>query len=221
MSALPTHVVTDVEPIPAPSRDPFDLNLPDMRRAVPIEQMIEWLQALDEDAVSYLALWRNLLSSIGNSVSLSIDRDGERHLMVGGPVDEQIRHRSRWQHFLFKHMDADGGERRELLLRTLEDEGHYSDNRPADPRATTRALRAFLGSRGRILIDPQGKLTESNGVPAEFIEGSAGSWAQFLDANHQYFTARRRWRSDRQIKRAVSMLGKRTENGWLVLEARP
>ena len=102
----------------------------------------------------------------------------------------------------------------------LKREGRFTDNRPANPRKTTAAIRDFLKNEGRILIDPQGHLTEGGGIPRPFVDGGREEMAACRQAFGAYFDTRRRWRSDRQIKRAVRMLGERTDNGWIVLEAR-
>lgn len=215
MSApLPLHVATGDEPIPAMSGR--DLDGPDLRNAMPIDQMIDCLKVLDDDDVDYVALWLRFARSIGD-VFVMIERDGEHSLMMGGACDAQIRHRSRWQHFLTEDLDRLEA-RRELLITTLIDQGRYSDQRPADPRGTTKAVRDFLRTGGRILIDPQGKLTEGGGVPRAYLDGDDAERAEVIRASRAYFGIRRRMRADLQIIRAVRMLGTPTENGWIVLE---
>ena len=219
MGALPPHIATADEPIPALSLHPNECDLPDMRAAVPIEQMVEWLHVLDDDAVGYLALWRNLIASVGNSLSLIIDHNGVCRLCLGGPVDPQMRHRSRWTHFLIEDLDRQE-ERRDLLVQQLYDEGRYSDNRPTDPAATTRAVRDFLRCGGRILIDPQGRLGTGGRIPEAYLTGTEQEAAECLRASRAYFEACRRWHSAPQIKRAVRMLGASTNNGWHVLKGK-
>lgn len=217
MSApLPPHVATDDEPIPALGG--HEREGADLRSAMPIDQMIDCLKVLDGDDVDYVALWLRFARSIGD-VFVMIERDGERSLMMGGRCDAQIRHRSRWQHFLTEDLDRKDG-RRELLLSTLIDQGRYSDQRPNDPRGTTHAVRGFLRTGGRILIDPQGKLTEGGGVPRQWLDGDDAARAEVIRASRAYFGARRRWRADRQIMRAARMLGTPTDNGWIVLEGK-
>ena len=150
-----------------------------------------------------------------------IDRraEGEEELGLGTPSDAQVRHRSRWLHFLSEDLNS-VPERRDLLISSLIAAGSYADNRPADVRATTRAIRDFIRTQGRILIDPEGNLTEGGGMPRLFTHGSEAEAAECVRASRFYFAVRRRWRSERHIKRAVRMLGTRTSNGWLVLEGR-
>lgn len=214
MEQLPPHVATADEPIEDLRDRPSDG--PDMRCVMPVEMMLGALHQT-ADPRAYLALWRSFVKSVGGWVGLTISREGEEELGLGTPCDAQIRHRSRWLHFLSEDLNCDP-ERRELLISTLIESGHYADNRPADIRATTRAIRAFIRTQGRILIDPDGKLTEGSGVPRLFTHGSDTDASDVILASRQYFAVRRRWRSESHIKRAVRMLGNRTSNGWHVLE---
>jgi hypothetical protein len=188
-----------------------------MRQAMPIEMMLGLLQQTN-DVAAYLVLWRTLLQSVGGWVGLTITQEGEEKLGLGSPCDAQIRHRSRWLHFLSEDLKREP-ERRDLLISSLIAAGQYADNRPADARATTRAIRDFLRTEGRILIDPEGNLTEGAGLPLLFVHGSEADADECVRATRAYFATRRRWRSDRHIKRAVRLLGKRLSNGWQVLAA--
>lgn len=214
MEQLPPHVATIDEPISELRDRPSDG--PDMRCALPIEMMLGALHGAN-DAAAYLILWRTFVKSVGGWVGLTITREGEEELGIGSPCDAQLRDRSRWLHFLSEDLNSDP-ERRDLLISTLIASGQYADNRPADMRATTRAIRDFLRTQGRILIDPKGNLTEGAGVPRIFSHGSDAEAADYVQASRFYSAVRRRWRSDRHIRRAVQILGKRTANGWLVLE---
>lgn len=216
MEQLPPHVATADEPIEQLRDRAWDG--PDMRCVMPIEMMLGALHQTS-DAVAYLALWRTFVKSVGGWVGLTISREGDEELSLGRPCDAQIRHRSRWLHFLSDDLNSDP-DRRDLLISTLIAAGRYADNRPADIRATTRAIRDFIRTQGRILIDPDGKLTEGGGMPWLFTHGSEAEAAECVRASRCYFAVRRRWRSERHIKRAVRMLGTRTDNGWLVLEGR-
>jgi hypothetical protein len=220
MEQLPTHVATAAEPIPALRGDRFEC--PDLRNATPIADMLEDLDRFvhDEDGVGYVERFRQHLDAAGIDVSVVVEHDATEHLMAGSRCDAQIRHRSRWIHFLFEHLDQDQ-ERRTLLMRQLRREGRFIDYRPTCPRQMTTTIREFLKYEGRILLNPRGHLTEGGGVPHMVASGTAEEAAACGRAHRAYFEARRRWRSDRQIKRAVRMLGVRTANGWIVLEARP
>jgi hypothetical protein len=89
------------------------------------------------------------------------------------------------------------------------------------PAATTSTvIRDFIRAGGRILVTPAGELTEGGGVPWPFISGSDEEAAECLRAGRAYFSVRERAGVDRRISRAVRILGRRTTNGWLVLEAR-
>jgi len=217
MEQLPPHVAAADEPIEDLGARPWDG--PDMRTALPIEMMLGALHQI-KDTASYLAIWSAMVKSVGGWVGLTIGRDGEEQIGIGRPCDAQIRHRSRWLHYLTEDLNSDP-ERRELLVTNLIAEGRYADNRPADPRSTTSAVRDFIRSGGRILIEPDGKLGEGGGLPSAFAHGTDEEAAECLRAAKAYFAVRRRWRSDRHIKRAVRMLGSITPNGWQVLEARP
>ena len=217
MEKLPPHVATVDEPIEDLGKRPWDG--PDLRQALPIEMMLGALNKVSSNPAAYLTLWHTLVRSVGGWVSLTITREGEERLGMGTPCDAQMRHRSRWLYFLTEDLNNDP-ERRELLITSLITKGQYADNRPADPRTTTRAIRDFLRTNGRILISPNGKLTEGGGLPRAFTRGSDEEAAESIRASRAYFAVRRRWRSDRHIKRAVQMLGKSAANGWIVLEAR-
>lgn len=215
--ALPLHVATDGEPIPATAG--IALEGPDMRSAMPIADMINDLRQHDGDIVGYVADWREHMASVGANMSAMFEEDGDLHLMVGSSVDLQVRHRSRWIYFLCGDLDAEDG-RRKWLLSVLIEEGCYADNRPVNPKATTIAIRDYLRTEGRIMIDPRGKLKDGGGVPNWWLVGNKKQIAERTRALQAYHHARRRWRSESQIKRAVRMLGTPTDNGWIVPEAR-
>jgi hypothetical protein len=216
MKELSPCVATADEPIPELVPDRW--SGPDMKTVMPIEMMLGLLHHAP-DARAYVAIWLMLIKSFGAWPSLTISREGEEELRIGVPCDEQLRHRYRWQHFLTEDLNSDP-ERRELLVITLITKGRYADNRPAEPRSTTRAIRDFVRTGGRILIEPDGTLSEGGGLPRSFTHGTDEEAAECVRASRAYFAVRRRWRSDRHIKRAVAMLGERTNNGWMVLEAR-
>jgi len=214
---LPVHCATDDEPIPALDTDRY--NGPDMRRAQSIADMLIDLRKVSDDEHEYVERWREMLKSVGGSASVNIDKEGVRHLTIGTPCDFQMRHRSRWIHYLVRDLDGMEG-RRDHLKRRLISEGHYSDNRPVDPRRTTRAVRGFLQIQGRILLDPQGRLMEGGGLPQGMQSEDYETSSEAMRAAFFYLETLRRFRSDRQIRRTVEMLGRRTENGWIVLETR-
>lgn len=220
MEQLPTHVATAGELIPALQGDRSEG--PDLRNATAIADIFEDLDRFvrDEDVFGYVERFRQHLDATGIDVAVVVESDATEHLMAGSRCDAQIRHRSRWIHFLFEHLGRDE-EHRTLLMRQLRRQGRFIDHRPACPRQTTMTIRSFLKYEGRILLDPRGHLMEGGGVPHMVARGTAQEAAACGRAHRAYFEARRRWRSDRQIKRAVRMLGVRTANGWIVLEARP
>ena len=217
MEQLPPHVATAEEPMGAPWGDRSDG--PDMRHVQPIDAMLESLREYDDDDVGYVELWRRHAASAGLGLSLHYARDGERHLWIGSACDAQMRHRSRWLHFLVQDLDQ-VEDRRRILMEALRRDRLCLDERPVDPRATTIAVRDFLLNDGRILITPEGDVTEGGGVPRPFLNGTEDEAAECMRAGRAYFSMRKHLRSDRQIKRIVKTLGRKTDNGWWVLEAR-
>lgn len=160
---LPKHVATADEPIPAPGqRMPEDG--PDMRHALSIDEMLADLRPFteDQDEVGYVERWREHLRAIGGSILLHYARDGERDLTLGLPCDPQVRHRSRWAFYLFNDLDEQDG-RRDVLMHVLQRKRLFWDERRTDAAATTSAVRDFIRTGGRILITPEGELTESGG----------------------------------------------------------
>jgi hypothetical protein len=216
--SLPRHVARDDEPLESLGRRPHDG--PDLRKALPITVMLDNLAKLADDVVGYLELSRRYAASAGCEVSLTYERNGDRCLRYTLPCDGQARHRNRYMHFLSEDLHADD-ERYETLASVLHDEGRYSDIRPADPRGTTAAIRAFLRVRGRIMISPSGRLMEGGELPALMLSGTDEQVAECKQATRAYYEARRRWSSEPQIIRAVRMLGQRTDNGWIVLGETP
>lgn len=188
-----------------------------MAAALPIEMMLGLLRTVRGSPLAYVKLWQSLVRSIGGSIGLTISRDGEDELGICLPCDAQIRHRSRWLHYLVEDLHRDP-EHRDLMVTMLLAQGRYADNRPAESRAITHAVRDFLQVGGRILIDPKGELDEGGGLPRAFTNGSDAQAAECIRASKAYLAVRRRWRSEIQIRRAVQMLGRRTANGWTVLE---
>lgn len=205
---LPPHCATEDEPVPSLDQD----DGPDMLAVMPIAEMLATLDLLNDDDVGYLGLWRRYLASVGGSVSLNIDRDGERHLNVGAPCDAQLRHRWRWMHFLCEHMKS-SDERPRLLMGQLFVAGHYADNRPNDPALTTAAIRGFLLVGGRILLGPSNKRVEAY-PPDRLLNGTDDESEACRSASAFFLRVRRRWRSDAHLKRAVRMLGRDCGNGW-------
>ncbi|WP_232493625.1 hypothetical protein [Novosphingobium kaempferiae] len=83
--------------------------------------------------------------------------------------------------------------------------------------ATTQAIRDFILAGGRIIITPDGELTEGGGLPRAFTHGSVAEADEYLRAGRAYLVARTTHGGDARIMRAVRRLGRRTENGWLAL----
>ncbi|MCP3732048.1 hypothetical protein M9978_16610 [Sphingomonas sp. MG17] len=216
MSDLPIHCATADEPIqPLNGRD---WQGPDIAVVMPIEQMLDVLRELDDDEVGYVALWLRMVDTVGCKVLLDYDRDATRGLMHWTPCDPQIRHRSRYMHFLFEDLARIDG-RQELLADYLEERGCYSDRRPRNPRETTAALRSFIQTGGRLLLTPAGRVFIGGGVPRALIDGTDEEVEACRVATMTFIDVRKRYRADPQLKRALRMLGTPTNNGWRVLEA--
>lgn len=81
-----------------------------------------------------------------------------------------------------------------------------------------KTLRDFLAHGGRVLVEPNGGLTEGGAVPRWFTAGELPETDAAMAAHRAYF-ARRDHPFRRKVKRATTMLGRRTLNGWRVLEA--
>lgn len=85
---------------------------------------------------------------------------------------------------------------------------------------TAEVIRDFLKAGGRILVTPEGELTEGAGLPWSSTHGTHEEAAECVRAGRTYFAARSQPGANDQIERAARMLGRPTANGWLVLEAR-
>jgi hypothetical protein len=216
-AALPPHVAAADEPLPLLRDRPFDG--PDLEHVISPTDMVTLLADYGDDDDQYVTAWRYMMQLAGLQVLGMYDRDGAFTLNVGGPCDAQMRHRNRYSHFLLEDLDR-VESRRAALVALVQREGFYGDARPRNPRATTAAVRGFLANAGRIMIDPNGRLHEGAEVPKALIGDDDNAHSRCVEANRAYFACRRRYRADRQIKRAVRMLGHRTDNGWIVLEAR-
>ncbi|WP_017979872.1 hypothetical protein [Sphingomonas melonis] len=216
-AALPAHVATDDEPLP-PLNDRF-YDGPDLKDVISPTAMIGLLAEYADFDDEYVFAWRYLMGLAGLQVLGMYEPDGEFTMSVGGPCDAQMRHRNRYSHFLLEDFDKVPG-RRDALCSLLKREGRYADARPRDPRATTAAVRGFLKNAGRIMIDPEGRLHEGGEVPAALMGDDGAARSRCIAANSAYYAVRRRFSAERQIKRAIRMLGRPTANGWIVLGAR-
>ena len=213
---MPTHVATDDEAIPPLRGRPWDGA--DLSLVQPVEAMIRDLGQRDS-LDDYVDCFEEHLESAGIDASVMIDREGVKFLCPGTPADAQMRHRSRYIHFLFEALDLKAGAGDELGRRLIA-RGRCADNRPVTPHAVTTAVRDFIRSDGRILVTPAGRLTEGGEVPRSFLSGTDAEAAECIRASRAYFDLNLRARAREQIKRAVRMLGKSTSNGWMVLEGK-
>jgi hypothetical protein len=84
----------------------------------------------------------------------------------------------------------------------------------------TRVLREALACSLRILITPDGRLTIGPEVPAGWGRGDPIRDDEIYHAHRAYFAMARRGEASAYVRRCVSIAGYRTDNGWMVLEAR-
>jgi hypothetical protein len=78
-------------------------------------------------------------------------------------------------------------------------------------------LRGFLSHGGRVLVAPDGMLSEGGGLPRFFVQGDLPETETAMAACRAYF-AQRDPSSRAKVKRTALMFGQRTSNGWHVLE---
>lgn len=188
---------------------------PDLRDLPPLEQQIDWLNAIAHDGCGYAALWISIVQSIGD-VSLLITRNGEREMVLGRACDSQERERASRLEKLSDHLDQ--SSHLAALIDALWEKGRVSDNRPHLPGLTTECIRDFLSTGARVLVDPEGRLLEGGEVPRAFINGTPHDVAEWDRAARNYYVNLPRKGARTQIARAARLLGRRTNNGWIVLE---
>ena len=183
--------------------------------AAPLEQHLSWLDAQAHDPEAYAQLFLAAFEIVGHAYVI-VEEEGE-HIQFGVRADEHDKERAVWMNALSEHLDATG--HRHALRRLLFVRGKVCDARPRKPAGVTRAIRDYVATSGRILVTPEGELREGDSFP----RGRLASDQAFADAGRAtraYHLARRWPGADRQIIRAARLVGHRTDNGWLVLEAR-
>lgn len=95
-----------------------------------------------------------------------------------------------------------------------------NSNQPGTPAPRiSGVIRSFIRAGGRILVTPAGELSEGGGVPWPLIDGSDEEAAECLRAGRAYFNVRDLPAASQQISRTVHSLGRRTDHGWIILEA--
>jgi hypothetical protein len=216
IGALPLCCASADEPIP-PLSDRRWVG-PDMRNVTPVSVMLAELAHVRDDAVAYIDLLVAFTTEIGCMLTADYDRDGSLGLRAGYPCDAQARHRNRWMHFLIRDLDSIEG-RREELQDVLVAAGRYIDQRPVDPGTVTRALRDALRAGFRVMLRPDGQI-ETGGDNRILVDGHRADVVERKRALRAYSAASRRPRAHKHIVRAIRLLGRRTDNGWLVLEGR-
>ncbi|MDR6789553.1 hypothetical protein J2Y58_002926 [Sphingomonas sp. BE138] len=219
MSGRDLGIADGNEPIPPLGDRPWDG--PDLRDALPVADMLEWLAAAAAaDLSSYVRVWRYFAHSAGGNVGFLLEQGKAPQLVIGCPVDAQRRHRLLWLHHLTEDLFArDGG--REALEDAIRHSPYAHVERPRDPGTMTKVMRAFLRAGGRILVDPEGEIEEGFGNEATrrfSADTDPADWNELSTAGRAYFRARSVLDCDDHIIRAVTMLGRRYSNGWYALE---
>jgi hypothetical protein len=203
------------QPRPALRGDPHDG--PDLNDAMPLDQMLNLLgAAMHEGPEVYVPLWQRLLSGVGGYAGF-MWQDVFPILMVGSTEDAQAGERRQLADELTQHM-RQSGFRQQLVEQLVGDTAGTNPNKDAEEvaRATLTAVRDFLATEGRILIDPQGDLTENGGMPRSWGKSEERD-EEIMRAGRVYFSPLACPRPRAQIRAFVETFGQRTINGWLEL----
>lgn len=213
----------------APARGTHDLidddrflrNLPDLRSGRTIDDALFHLDDIARrDPQAYASEWLAEMRDIGCDATVDIPPRGKSGLYFQCPCDPQTDERQSRIGELSSHMHMTRGARGRVIAQLIL-AGHYSDNRAAEPRETTRALRAFLDAGFRVMINLEGELEASGGMPVEYMQAGDDRRAEIKRAAQEFDWVWRRWKNRRQLARAVRMLGKVHQgSGWTVLERR-
>lgn len=202
---------------------------PDLNLAPVIEQALGELTNIANDpsdatraeiAERYLDAWEGFAAAYGVNAGL-MWQDVFPMLIVGQASDPQHEERTRRAELLWQNL-VDAGFRFHLLKRLIVRNGGTGTNPRKDPwevfRASTTAMRRFLATDGRILIDPQGNLTEGGGMPRNWGKGDTFD-TEILEAGRQYFAAIACPVPADHIKDFTAKFGTRHDNGWIELTA--
>lgn len=202
---------------------------PDLNLAPMVEQALAELTAIANNpsddhrsliAERYLTAWDGFASAYGINAGLMWE-DVFPTLIVGQASDGQHQERSRRAGLLWQHL-IESGFRFEMLKRLIDRNGGKGTNPAKDPwdvfRAATAAMRRFLATDGRILIKPDGTLTEGGGMPRLWGKSEAFD-AEILEAGRLYFAAIACPEPAAHIKDFARRFGSRCDNDWIELTA--
>jgi hypothetical protein len=205
--------------VPLPSLVGEEFAGPDLTAAPPVEQIIAWLDAAaDGDASDYVALWRRLADATGCTASIYWPSVWPA-MMIGQAADMQEAERGRYRDALYDHLFT--ANRRRSLMQALLSElpsptmPGIKDDEVA--RITMEAIRAFVATDGRILIDPQGRLTEGAGIPNGWGRNGEAHDAEIIRSSRAFAAATLCEKPAAQIHRFVAQYGTKTPNGWTEL----
>lgn len=205
------HLVIEA---PVADHEP-DLMGPDMRAVPPVEQHVDWLDAVANDPAAYAALFIGVVRSIGD-ISVMVARDGTQSVVFGRAFDDQEQQRTAHLAVLGEHMLKSG--HRSALISRIWDVGTVLDQRPHLPGLTTECIRDFLTTGGRLLITPDGRVEEGGEFPRALINGTDAEIAECRRASRNYYINSNRGGARAQILRTIQMCGRQTSNGWFVME---
>lgn len=209
----------DFTNLPIDERNGQRLWAVDLRTAPSLTEQLAQLDYVRDTAPhDYPDIWHTLLDSFGGYASVTYMRDGQQQLSVGYATDAQEDERRARKNAFVAHFHAiDGGY--EAIAAYLEQRGHVSDNRPVSPVELKRAVRAFLGHGGKIMLNP--KMEIDNAFPLDRVLnlGADPKWCDgAAHAYNNFVKLSRRWRARALLTRIVRSLGFRLANGWVVLE---
>lgn len=192
--------------------------------AIIVEEMFNLLdKAAAESWETYLPLWTQLLSSVRATVGIYWEGVWPT-LTIGYPDDgdpaDVLRSRMAAGDGLFEHLRLNGW-RSKLLESVIGDREGTSPSASLSDirRATNEVILDYLATQGRILITPAGDLTESAGLPHDYLCGDSARDAEIERATKAYTTAKCCRRAAPIIREWVQHLGADTSNGWRQLEA--
>lgn len=209
----------DFATLPIDERNGQRLWAVDLRQAPSLAEQLAHLDYVRDTALQdYPEAWHAALYATGGYASVNYQRDGEQQLSVGYATDAQESERRVRKNAFVAHLYAINGAR-DGIVSYLERRGHVSDNRPVSPVELKRAVRAFLGHGGTIMLNP--KMEIDNAFPLERVLDldADPKWCDgAIQGYRDFVKLSRRWRARALLTRIIQSLGFRLANGWVVLE---
>lgn len=223
---LPDVTDSDGQPIKIFSGVREELNGPDLDALAPWDEFVAMLDASRNagDLEKYVTVWL-WVSDVNGTAPFLMWRPGDDaedrgSVYTGVACDRLEKERRRRRDDLDEHSKTVDGFDMEVR-RELHRRYRYTDNRKSPHREIFAVVRAFMATGGRLLIAPEGtrrrrEPVESGGdlklLAAEDWAGPATAAAKAMERLIQ------RWHVQPIIERIVRRIGKRTDNGWIVLE---